>query len=303
MGKTNTKKMVQGAMISAIFGALAIFNTYTGSLFDIFICYVMVVPLVWYGYTYDIKSNIIVCVVSMLVIIMMGLPFFVISSIASCLAGVFIGECLKRKQKKEIILLGTFIAMLLNNIFIYDVFAGLLDIDLVTEMTLTYQEISKLIPQLSQSVSIDTFLSFIPIVLIMMSMMEMYIVILLCQVCLTRLKVEFPGSFHIASMHLSEKSGFIIASVMFLSYILKNYMGFESVYLTYLYTLCMLVFGLQGLSFGCFYLIVRQKPKFMIFAFLMVFIPIGSTIYIVLGILDIFSDLRRNLLYNRNNKG
>ena len=39
MGRTHTKMMVQGAMIAAIFGALSIINTYTGSLFDIFICY------------------------------------------------------------------------------------------------------------------------------------------------------------------------------------------------------------------------------------------------------------------------
>lgn len=101
MGKTNTKKMVQGAMIAAFFGVLAISNTYIGSLFDIFICYMMVVPLTWYGYTYDLKSNMIVCIVSMLVIATMGVPFFIISSVSSCLAGIFIGECLKRKQKKK----------------------------------------------------------------------------------------------------------------------------------------------------------------------------------------------------------
>ena len=37
MGNLKTKKLVQGAMIAAIFGALSVFNTYTGSLFDIFI--------------------------------------------------------------------------------------------------------------------------------------------------------------------------------------------------------------------------------------------------------------------------
>lgn len=46
MGNVKIRKMVQGAMIAAIFGALSIFNTYTGSMFDIFICYGMVIPLV-----------------------------------------------------------------------------------------------------------------------------------------------------------------------------------------------------------------------------------------------------------------
>ena len=47
------------------------------------------------------KDNAIVCVVAMIVIAMMGLPFFIISSISSCLAGLFIGEALKRQAKKE----------------------------------------------------------------------------------------------------------------------------------------------------------------------------------------------------------
>ena len=303
MGKTNTKKMVQGAMIAAIFGVLAVFNTYTGSLFDIFICYVMVVPLVWYGYTYDMKSNAIVCVVSMFVIAMMGLPFFIISSISSCLAGMFIGECLKKKQRKEIVLLGTFVIMLFNNILIYEVFAGLLEMDLISELTLTYQEISQFIPRLTQTITLQTFLSFIPFILIIMSVMEMYVVVLMCQVMLMRLKVEFPGSFHIATMHLSRKCGYVVGGLMVGSYFLNYFVGIDSVYLTYVYTLCMFILGLQGLSFVCFYLIMKGKPKWMFLAFLVVFLPIASTIYIVLGILDIFSDLRRNILYNENNKG
>ncbi|MEG0593464.1 MAG: DUF2232 domain-containing protein, partial [Coprobacillus sp.] len=148
MGRTNTKKMVQGAMIASMFGALSIFNTYTGSMFDIFICYVMVIPLVWYGYQYTLKDNIIVCVVSMFVIFMVGLPFFIISSISSCLAGLFIGEALKRKAKKEIILLGTFITSFLNNLLLYEVFAKLLNMDIVSEMTVMYQEISQVVPSL-----------------------------------------------------------------------------------------------------------------------------------------------------------
>ena len=181
MGRTHTKMMVQGAMIAAIFGALSIINTYTGSLFDIFICYGMVVPIVWYGYTYDIKHNIIVCLVSMFVIMIMGLPFFIISSISSCLIGLFIGEALKRNAKKEIILLGTFVVTMLNNVMIYEVFAQLLQIDLVSELTLMYQELIHILPTFSQTVTLDMILSLIPIVLIIMSVMEMYVIVLICQ--------------------------------------------------------------------------------------------------------------------------
>ena len=301
MSRTHTKMMVQGAMIAAIFGALSIINTYTGSLFDIFICYGMVVPIIWYGYTYDIKHNIIVCLVSMFVIMIMGLPFFIISSISSCLIGLFIGEALKRNAKKEIILLGTFVVTMLNNVMIYEVFAQLLQIDLVSELTLMYQELIHILPTFSQTVTLDMILSLIPIVLIIMSVMEMYVIVLICQLVLSRLKIEFTGHFHLAKMHLSERTGIIIAIIMFGAYGLQRFADIDSIYLTYLYILATLTFGLQGLSFVCFYLIVHHKKKLIILAFLAVFLPFVGSLYVVVGILDIFSDLRKNILYNKNN--
>lgn len=298
MGKTNTKKMVQGAMIAAIFGALSLLNTYTGSMFDIFICYVMVIPLVWYGYTYTLKDNAIVCVVAMIVIAMMGLPFFIISSISSCLAGLFIGEALKRQAKKETILLGTLVVTFLNNILIYEVFSGLLGIHFMAEMEEMYMTMIQPITALSQKISLDFFLSMAPLVILLTSVMEMYVILLLCQITLTRLNIQFPGSFHIATMHLSRKTGLILAVLLFGSYVVQNFIGYQSVYLSYAYTIAVVTFALQGLSFLSWLLIIKEKPRWMILVFIGILIPMVNSLYVVVGIIDIFSDLRANLLYN-----
>lgn len=300
MGHTDTKKMVQGAMIAAIFGALSLFNTYTGSMFDIFICYVMVIPLVWYGYTYTLKDNIIVCFVSMIVIAMMGLPFFVISSISSCFAGIFIGEALKRKAKKETILFGTLIITFLNNILIYEVFSGLLGIHFMAEMEEMYVTMIQPISALSDKISLDFFLSMAPLIILLTSVMEMYVILLLCQITLMRLKIEFPGSFHIATMHLKKSTGIILAVMLFGSYVILNYAGYQNIYLSYAYTIAIVAFALQGLAFLSWFLIMKEKPKLMILVFIGILVPMVNTLYVVIGILDIFSDLRENILYNRH---
>ncbi|MFR6099222.1 DUF2232 domain-containing protein [Longibaculum muris] len=300
MGRTNTKKMVQGAMIAAIFGALSLFNTYTGSMFDVLICYVMSVPLVWYGYTYSLKDNIIVCVVSMFVIAMMGLPFFVISSIESCLAGLFIGEALKRKAKKETILFGTLAVTFLNNILIYEVFSGLLGVDLIAEMRDMYITMIQPISALSNRISLEFFIALAPLFLLMVSVIEMYVIVLMCQIILMRLNIQFPGSFHIANMHLSKPVGLILSIGLVVSYGLVKFGYVDSIYLTYLYTICVVVLALQGLAFLSWLLIVKEKAKFMIFVLLGLFIPMVNTFYVVIGIVDIFSDLRENILYNRH---
>ncbi len=298
MGKTNTKKMVQGAMIAAMFGVLSLLNTYTGSMFDVFICYVMVIPLVWYGYAYTLKDNIVVSFVAMVVIAMVGLPFFVISSISSCLAGLFIGEALKRKVKKETILMGTLLVTFLNNILLYEVFSGLLGMNLVAEMREMYQMLIEIMPSLASQLTVETVISMIPIILIIMSVLEMYVIILLCQIVLSRFKIKFPGSFHIAMLHFGYKTGVFLAIIMFGSYLLKSFTDIESVYLSYAYTLTTLAFAVEGLAFFTWLTILKKKPKLMILVFIGIFIPLVNTFYVIVGIVDIFSDLRGNLLYN-----
>lgn len=302
MGHTNTKKMVQGAMIASLFGVLSILNTYTGSMFDIFICYGMVIPIVWYGYQYNVRDNIIVCIVAMFVIALVGLPFFVISAFSSCLAGVFIGEALRRKAKKETILLGTFLTTLLNNILLYEVFAGILDLNMVDEMTLTYQQLIQWMPSMADKISLDMMLSLIPLVLMLMSLLEMYIIVSICQLTLSRLKIQFPGQFHIALMHLSKRTGFVLMFMLGLSYIL-NMMQVSSVYVRYLYLISYFTLALQGMAFVTWLLILLKKPLLMILAMIGLIVPVINTVYVVIGIIDIFSDLRGNLLYNNRNDG
>ena len=85
---------------------------------------------------------------------------------------------------------------------------------------------------------------------------------------------------------------------MFGSYLLKTFTDIESVYLSYTYTLTTIAFALEGLAFLTWLTILRKKPKLMILVFIGIFIPMVNTFYVIVGIVDIFSDLRGNLLYN-----
>ncbi|MCD7808638.1 MAG: YybS family protein [Erysipelotrichaceae bacterium] len=295
MGQTNTKKLVQGAMIASIFGVLSLLNTYMGGIIDVLICYVMVIPVVWYGYTYNLKDNMIVCLAAMIVIALMGLPFFVISSFSSCVAGIFIGEALKRKASKGSIFFGSFIVMFLNNIFIYKVFSGLLGMNITEELTEVYEMLQPFIP----SLSLDTVLSIEPIFLIVMSAMETYVILLFCQLALSRFKIEFPGSFHIASMHLNYKWGLILLVTLIISYIAINFIQMNSMIFIYAYTLSMLIFMVEGVAFLCWLLIYLEKPKLMILAFIGILIPYIQIIYMILGIIDILTNLRYNIFYRK----
>ena len=59
-----------------------------------------------------------------------------------------------------------------------------------------------------------------------------------------------------------------------------------------------LVFAVEGIAFLSWLLILYQKPRGIILVMLGFLIPFVLPVYIVIGIIDIFSDLRGNLLYN-----
>lgn len=297
MTKTNTRKMVQGAMIASMFGALSLFNTYTGSILDIFICYVMIIPIIWYGYHYSLKDNIIVCMVSLFVIALVGLPFFTISALSSCIIGVCMAQALKKKAKKSTILGITFVASLVKNILIYQVFSGLLGIDMAGEIQEMYRTLVEISPAIENRVSLNMLLSLLPLVLIILSALEMYVIVMLCQIVLKRFRVEFPGQFHIALLRLDVKIGWILVVGLFVSYILSQYV--TNIVINYIYILSLLAFGVEGFAFLCWLCIIKRKNKLMILVFIGAFIPIiNSMVYVIIGILDIFSDLRKNILYN-----
>ena len=63
-----------------------------------------------------------------------------------------------------------------------------------------------------------------------------------------------------------------------------------------------LVFAVEGISFLSWLLILYQKPRGIILVMLGFLIPFVLPVYIVIGIIDIFSDLREKLLYNKHNR-
>ena len=289
-----TKSLVQGAMIAGLFGVVALINTYTGGFFDIFFCYGMVSPLAWYGYHYSLKDNFIVVFASMVVVMMVSSPFFVISSLSACLSGVFIGEALKRKANKGVLFLGVFLVNILNNLMIYEVFAGVVGVDLVSEMTLIYNELSAFLPYLT----LDRVLALGPLIIVMTSFLEMYVIVVLTQLILRRLKVEFPGSFHLAFMHLSKLTGVILVGILVTSFVMQSILGIDHYVVMYAYLVSYLVLMIQGLSLISYVLIMKRKYKYMFLVFLGVFV--FHMFYLIIGIYDIFSDLRKNILYNES---
>ncbi len=295
-----TRKLVLGAMIVAFFGVLSLFNTYTAGMIDVLLCFVLVIPMAWYSYHYKLRDSLTVGFAATCLILIVGVPYFIISSLSSILVGIFIGEALKRELGKMSILCGVFLIYLLNNIVLFEVLSGLVGIDLVTDMRDMYEGIIRIAPELAQAFTVEMMLSLIPLMLILVSVLEMYISVMFCQILLTRLGVVFPGQFHLAAMHISQKYGMMLTGVLIVTYILKSFVQLDFIVFEYVSVIVLFVFALQGLSLAMFYSIMKQKRSFIFIACLLFIIPGTQVVFIILGILDIFSALRQKILYNRD---
>jgi len=293
-------RLVQGAMIAAVYGALAVVNTYTGSMFDLLMCYFMTVPYAWFTAKYSLKDAVAASVATAAVVMIAGIPSFMIYALTSCVFGMFVGECIRRKTSDEVIMMGGFLVSFINIFLVYVVFAKLFGIDMQAEITELYNDMTFL----HNMYSLDNVLGMIPLIMIGLSIMQGYVTLLICQAFLPRqpFKMEFPNDFHIINFDMNKKVAYILGIIAIICLILQNIFHLNYIYITYIFFFCMMAYMIQGMGCAATTLIIYGHPKLSGIVFLMMFIPFINYGLILLGILDIVIDLRKKIVYNRVNQ-
>ena len=291
-----TRQLVEGAMIAALFGLVSLLNSYSAGMFDTLIGYFMVVPIAWYGYRYTLKDNMIVAFVSLIIILFTGLPMFIFIAVYSSLFGLFLGEALKRKMKKEWILLGGFIVSFIANIMLYEVLSGLFGIDLIAQLSDSYKDAIKFYPSLKNYISFSQVKNMIPLFILLVSLMECYVMLALTQIILMRFHIPFPESFHLSTFSLSRKAGLVCALVLVVSFLLRS-QGIKHIIVNYAFYLTYMIFVIVGLSYFSFFFVLQGKPGATALLMLLLVIPIVPPVYAIFGMIDTVTQ-RKNTIYN-----
>jgi len=145
--------IVQGAMIVSIYGVLGIFNTYTGSVFDILISYVMLLPMIWYTYVYPFKYTFSLFISSAVVVFMSSQLLFWIFSIPTLSLGVTYG--LLSKQKRRNLLIPLTMVSAIKNFISFFIFGSLLGLSVYIEGQQIYEYIISVVPFLGNIISVE----------------------------------------------------------------------------------------------------------------------------------------------------
>lgn len=174
--------IVQGAMIAAIYGVFGLMNTYTGSVFDIFIGYIMVLPMTWYAYEYALKYSLSLYISSAVVVFISSQITFWLFSIPTLLLGVFYGVYKRRKGKH--MFLGLVCISAIKNSIVFFIFGGMMGISVYTESREIYQEIIAILPVVKNVISVN--ISFV-VMWILIFLCEAYCVLMYGNIFLQRI--------------------------------------------------------------------------------------------------------------------
>lgn len=285
-----TKALTMGAMISALYGCMALLNTYTGSLFDIYFCYFMVFPLVYYGYQYGWKNNVLVAVSSFVIIALFGVPFYLVFGTGCLIQGVFLAEGIRRKKTSMDLFVEMTLLAILKYVLMVTLFQGFIGMNFLAELNEMIQDMPAF---LQNRISYQQVLSLLPVLCLCMSVVDTYCILSICSILGRKFQISFPFKLSIIDFHLSKTYGLCAMGLLIISYVWEN-----SLFLNIRVLIC-IILVIEGLSLLSYVLWLYHQTKYLMIFMLIVIIPYINIGYIILGIIDIFSDLRGKIMYNK----
>lgn len=236
-------------------------------------------------------------VASLVIAFLFGTLSYVLIVLSSLGMGTVVGLCLKHKAKKETMLVLGATFFFLSDFLYFYVFSGVLGINLLTEAKEMYNQIIAAVPSISSAFTFQDFYNIIPLSILVMSFLQSYLVMMLCALFFKRLRIPFDMSIHIATFRFSPKMGYILAIMLAGSMMARQYFG-NVVIIQYIYFISILGFMVDGLAFLSFYLIIRNHGRYSNLTIFLVFIPFLQPLLVILGIIDIFVEIRQ-ILYNK----
>lgn len=283
MQQKKIKELVNGAMMLALFGILVLFDTYTGSMLNVILFMLMPLPLLVYGLKNGLKASVILWICEMILALFLGLPETIFYALVAGLVSFVMIHGSRRHWSSQRLFLATLVMMIIAELASMTLLAGLFGYDIERE----YTSLVAYFPTLANWVRL-----VIPLTAFVLGLMETYVLLNLAEVVCLRLKLSFVEHFHFVYLHFSKRSGLVL---------LLGCLGFLCPFdlAVFVGIICYILLGIQGLSFLCLWAIFAQKRYAMLVFLLSLFIPVLNLYLVVFGLVDIFSEKRYKIMYNK----
>ncbi|NLC54842.1 MAG: DUF2232 domain-containing protein [Erysipelothrix sp.] len=305
--KSNVRRITDGAMIVAIMGLLIVLDGQSGMLLDGILFWFIPIPIIIYVVKYNLNDGIVVAVSVTLLAFIISLPHLALLIGFSSLIGLAYGYGINRKLNITKTLLITLITTVIYYFLSMIVFAKFFGYDPVAEIAEIINFFTNILDNTTKSgIDAVTFLRwtnpffamlilFVPFLPIVISVLQTLVTHLFSVVLLKRLKLADIEIKPFYTISVSKKVGImgIIVLILSYAYFILGIKGYNSIVVISQF-LAQLVFIISGSILLLTIIAVKQKPILSpLVGLLIIVFPL---IVMVLGIIDVFTELRINFI-------
>ncbi|WP_225340575.1 YybS family protein [Lysinibacillus capsici] len=304
MPNNQTKVLVQGSMMVALFTILMLISAYVPFIFIVALLFAPL-PIAWYSANYKRSTSILVAIVGcILTTITSGISMLPFAFILG-LVGVVMGNAIYLKKSKLYLFMSTGIANLLSMAIVYIAYVKLSGIDFISmslEMARkNYEQSNEFAKNVTGQVAINpeqleamfkTIELTMPATITISAFFAAFIIITVNLPALKRLGVDVPKFAPFQNMRLPRSILWYYMIVLCINLFMRPEGGstLDIIVLNVSYILWLLLI-LQGISFIHYFISKKGMPNGVKWVATLLAIPLSSFM-ILLGIVDLGFDVR-----------
>lgn len=295
-----TKKLMQGAMLIAIIGALMIIDRQLSFIFSVYILLIIPVVIAIYGVMYELKDAITMSVCLLVIGVLFGtlstyiyMPISIIVGILVCLA---IKKGMDRRRVNIIASITYVIAEVLVAFVIFPLF-GVSVSSQLDSMQTVYDAMINMVGTSAMTVTFSNVSSLLAVVFIVATILtgvlEGYLTGILTTILLKKLKIKNIGINSPLDIKMPVYLAYILMLLVSVSLFILKIPGLEEKHATMVYIImslsvvASLVLAYYGYLFIIIYTSIRfgKKNGLLVFLACVLLFPLSYIILIVVGFL------------------
>lgn len=290
-----TRKITEGAMLSAIIGVVLFLDRQTAGMFNYALYWIIPTPMIIYIAKYNIKDAMMPMTTIAVLALIIGTPVSVYYVIMANLIATWYGFSLKKQKENHILLLQSCIISILSSFITMFLFASLFGYDLSEEIVLMKETLTSMTHLFPNDYNMESLFALLPAVtistVVLNGVMEGILIHLITTVVLVRLKFPVKPMKSLFQLKLSKTTGLVGVISLFLC--LLGSQTLQNVSLANMCVFGYLLFSFLFLANGYLSILTilayYNKRKYMLLAVLL------FPFLLILGILDSILNVREML--------
>ena len=294
MKKTSTQKIVYGAAILAMYAVFMLMDRYMGGMLYALLYYFLPLPFIVYGVKYGTGMFGSLAFCSVVLGFIFGLPETAFFGMTAVAVAYMISSGINKNWSGTKTMLLVMLATVASQVLSITAFAGLFGYDLAAEL----QSVVDMMGSMGMALDLHQFKIIFAFSTVLLGCLEAFLFTTLTDLVLLRLKIARIPKFSILNLRFPK----IVGIAFMVCFYLQTKMADDYLLFGFL-TLWMMVLA-QGVSYSFFLnALVYKKPFLNAVVFILAFVPLANYFVTAMGLIDIFSENRKKLMYNEIQRG